>query len=103
MAKGKKNGGHRRKSKFPLVRTGAKIGLAVDGLRRIFDSKDKIVFWATHPQQAVKDPRAFVADMTQTAIGVAELTIAPKLLDTAYSAAPLGPVKQIEVAGHKVL
>ena len=103
MASGKKNGGHRKKSKFPILRTLAKVGAAVDGLKRIYDSKDKSVFWAAHPGQAVKDPTAFARDMTQTAIGVAEIVIAPKLIDTAYSAAPLGPVKQIEVAGHKVL
>ena len=41
--------------------------------------------------------------MTQTAIGVAEITLGPKGVNEVYQALPIPEVKGIEVAGHKVM
>lgn len=99
----RKKGGHRRNKKFPIVRTVAKAAVAVDGGRRIWDARQKIWFWTTHPGQLIKDPGAAGRDLQDAAVGVLEITVAPKLINTAYSAVVPAEVKKIAVAGHRVV
>lgn len=85
------------------MRTITKIVVIGDGLRRVYEGRAAIKFWATHGSQLLKDPRAAVRDLTDPALGVIEVTLGPKAINEVYKAIPAPEIKRIEIAGHKAI
>lgn len=104
MARKAKRSYH-KKQKAPIVRTIAKVAIIADGARRVTQpgTADKVKFWATHPSQILKDPRALLRDLGDQGIGVLEITLGPKGVNEVYKAIPAPEIKRIEVAGHKAV
>jgi hypothetical protein len=120
---GKTKGGSHKRTKAPLVRTGLKILLVVDGGRRVADAIEKnwsgAAYIAGTKKKSIQAAVYAVSgyDLTQekgqpknigdqgALIGGAEIFAGPKGVDIAYRAIPVPEIKRLKVPGsaRKVL
>ena len=102
----RKRSGGRRKGTVITPKRIVKAFLVFDGVRRAWDAgaPTKVVFWATHPGQAMKDPKALANDLVPAlAIPVAEILIAPKVVDKVVSLISKGEPALGRIANVKIV
>lgn len=93
----KKKGG-RKRTKTGALELIATVALTVDGGRRILGKTTQIQFWATHPAQLLKDPKAAINDLQDAIVGGAEIAFGTKGIKMVKKVLP-GPIKNARIPG----